>query len=819
MSLEKCLPGLVADGKLTREQADAAAEVYGRRKRHYERSMAPDTAEALASADAADAVERAAKRRMFLVLRQEKARKALLPSIMTGDKLDAKKLPKTIVRVDLRRRAVEGRAFALIDGILAAHRRTMTGKLRNPAQMDNIVRELFGQDTGDVSAKELADAWRQAGEMLRQRFNAGGGDIGKLEGWGLPQAHDSGKVRRAGWEVWRDAVLPNLDRAKMIDDATGKPFDDEGLEKVLRDVFETIRTDGWASHVPGVASGKKMLANRRAEHRFLHFKDAEAWLAYQKAFGRGSAFDAMMGHVRGMSRDIAAMELFGPNPESTVKWLTEGIEKQAQVMEGDNSRALGHAGSATFRTQRLWDEYTGSLSRPVNRNLALVGGTYRSIASAAKLGTAPISALGDLGTGFATRAFNGLPVHSLLGDYAKLLNPASDEGRRLAIRLGLGAQGWAGMVSTHSRYLLEEMTHETARRVSDFMMRASGLEAMTDAGKWANGLAWLGHLSEESGKSWDEIGGRVQRAFKRYGMGEKDWDAIRATPQEEDGGVDWIKPHNIADQELGDKLLEMIHSEDDFAVPAPDLETRAILHSKARPGTVFGEAMMSGPLLFKSFGVAVMVRHLGRMMEMPTLPGKLGYLTLLTVPLTIAGMASVELHELVKRRDPRPLTDPKLGLAGLVQGGGFGIASDLMNIMAEKRVDGLGQYLAGPLGEDLWNTAGGVFDLVKPIGMEALGMGGRDLDAAYRARQRAPWKLAKVALQDTPGTSLWYLRSMFEANVTDQLHMALSPTYMLDFGRARQAAQRQGQDYYWAPGTRLPQRAPDMSKALAAPPQ
>lgn len=838
MSIMNCIPGLVAEGKITQEQADLAEQVYGRRRRFYERSMAADAADAAAGADAAEAVTRAAERRKYLTLRQEKVRKTLLAAIMGGDGLDPKKLPRTIVAVDLRRRAIEGRAFALIDGILAAHRRTMAGKLRNPAQMDNIVRELFGVDTGDVSAKELADAWRQAGEMLRRRFNAAGGDIGKLEGWGLPQAHNSTLVRRAGWEAWRDAVLPNLDRARMIDEATGKPFDDEGLEAVLRDVYETIRTDGWAKRTPGATAGAKMMANRRAEHRFLHFRDADAWLAYQARFGHGSAFDAMMGHIRGMARDIAAMEKLGPNPEATVRWLAEGIDKQGHLRDGPvhpsriqklrakagggdpGAAAIDEGGAAAHKLNLLWDEYTGSLLRPVNRNLALAGGTYRAIAASAKLGTASVRKLSDFSFAFTTRAFNGLPLRTIVPDFVKLLNPASDAERRLAIRLGLGAEGWAGMTSVQNRYLLEEMANETARRLSDFVLRASGLDAMNSAAKWANGLAWLGHLTEIRDTKWRGLGGRLQRAFQRYGMGEAEWDAIRATPVEDDGGVDWIKPHNIEDPEVGDKLLELIHSEGDFAVPSPDLGTRAILHSKAKSGTVSGELIRSGPLLFKTFAVSVLARHLSRMMEIPSIPGRLGYLALLMIPTTVMGIVSTEIIEMLHGRDPQRLGDPKLIAEGMANGGGLTLAGDVVRQMAENRTDALGQMLGGPAGEDLWNLSKGTYDLVAPIGMRGAGVDEDTLQRAERAQQHAPWKLARVALGDTPTANLWWDRLAFDRLVADQVHMIADPNYAQSFQRMHAAARREGQGYFWAPGATAPERAPDLSRmtAPAAPP-
>jgi hypothetical protein len=56
---------------------------------------------------------------------------------------------------------------------------------------------------------------------------------------------------------------------------------------------------------------------------------------------------------------------------------------------------------------------------------ALGFSAYRALASsAAKLGGAPLTAIGDIGTGMATRRFNGLPIAGIVGDYLKQLNPA-----------------------------------------------------------------------------------------------------------------------------------------------------------------------------------------------------------------------------------------------------------------------------------------------------------------------------------------------------------------------------------------------------------
>jgi hypothetical protein len=81
---------------------------------------------------------------------------------------------------------------------------------------------------------------------------------------------------------------------------------------------------------------------------------------------------------------------------------------------------------------------------------------------------------------------------------------------------------------------------------------------------------------------------------------------IRNSPIEEHKGVGWILPHNIEDQSVGgaaDKLLQMIHNEVDFAVPMPDLRTRAFMNRHVKRGTIPGELIKSA-FLFKGSGSA-----------------------------------------------------------------------------------------------------------------------------------------------------------------------------------------------------------------------
>lgn len=813
MTIARCIPGLVDEGRLTADQAARAEAIFGERVRHHERGMGRPAAEALASDEALEALanEAARKRRNELLsLRVQQDRLVDAARYRGGDEgpLSGRAVAAMIDRdehapflnVEALRKAIVGEAHSQIDGILADHRRTVTGKLRNPAQMDEIGRAAFGE-TGNVglAAREMADAWGRVAEWLRLRYNAAGGNIAKLQRWGLPQSHDSAQVRRAGWEAWRDEIWDRLDRERMIDEGTGLAFTDEALERVLRDVFETIRTDGMAGSTPG-AGGMPALANRRQEHRFLQFRTYDDWAAYQARFGGGTAFDAMMGHIEGMARDIAAMEMFGPNPDHTLRWLVDGVEKQAALFGDDGGRAIDAAHAGRKKVERLWDEYTGSLRRPESRRIALGFGAFRSVQTAAKLGGAFLSSVSDFGTQAVTRIYNGLPATSMVRDYLRLMNPANEADRRFAVRRGLIAEEWGRMTAAQNRYLAEEIAGERASLLAEGVLRASGLSAHTQASRWSFGMEFLDTLQGEFGKSFDQLDGGFARVLDRYGFDASDWDAIRAsTPSLEHRGELFLGARDITDARLRSRVLAMVQSETDFAVPTADLTTRSIVNSVAPKGTIVGELTRSA-FLFKSFPMAILLSHGRRALAQQTWGGRLGYAAALTVATSIGGALAIQLKEIAKGRDPRPMDDISFVGAAVLQGGGLGIFGDFFGSAENRFGGGLASTLAGPVAQTVQNVG----DLT--IGNIAKAARGDETDVGK--------DVVKLLKQEVPGSSLWFARLAYERAVIDQFQELVDPDYRRAWRAAERRARDQGQEFYWEPGDVAPDRAPDFANLL-----
>ena len=819
MSLGACLPGLEADGKLTADQAAEARALYDELLADYARSGSRESAEALASSAVIDQLERNIARKDFLAGLTIKRRQAILRDMAAygtdigddrfrvqeaggngraidpraGRALISGRDPRAhYSSVEGRRLAIEGDAHRELDRLMAEQSAGLFGQVRNKAQLEDIVRELFGTDSGNASAKALAESWRRVAERLRQRFNAAGGDIGFRADWGLPQAHDWTKVRKAGFQTWRDAIADKLDRAKMIDERTGKPFSDEALELVLNDVWETIRSDGTHSMTPG-APGGKSLANRRADGRFLIFRSADDWMAYQQEFGSVDAYTAMMGHVDGMARDIAALEILGPSPETTLAFVKDTLVQSAGRDRSAGSNLVNEAKAANRAIDRLWDEYRGAHNATDKEWLALTFSALRSWEVATKLGGAMLTAVSDFGFQRSRRKFNGLSNATMVPQYLKMMRPFSGENQKIAVRRGLIAEEWAHRTAGQSRMFLEEMTGSIPRGVANFVLRASGLNRHTQSMRWVYGMETLATYTEAAGKAFGELEPELRGALARYGLDAADWDKLRTAPMDLDGGVEWISPHNAEDPQLAARFMEMVHGEKDIAVPVADLETRSTFNSMLPKGTMRGELGRS-MVQFKSFGLSVMLAQTREIMAM-TGGTAARYAAGLVVGTTLMGGVALQLKALAAGQDLRPMEDAEYWMAAMFQGGGLGIAGDFFYSAESRAGQSIGAWLAGPMFGDtqkIINTA----------------------------KAKDPRKSAvKTAKAFVPGNNLWYARTAFDRMVADTIDEAINPDIRNSRRRMQRYAEEQGTDYWWSPGSQTPSRAPDFANALEEGPE
>jgi hypothetical protein len=816
MSFDQCLATAVEGGELKQSDAD-------RLKRDFERFRAShaDTDPALAADQArkdlleslaADTAHKRRKAKLAMKNIQE------LDADLRSHRTPAGKADIAAAAIDKlehfgsakfssvagRHGAILGMAHAKMEVFLHHFRRgrLLGDKGRwNAADMENVLREAFGVDTGDAAAKGLAQAWKNTHEWLRQRFNAAGGAIGELDNWGLPQWHDPRALRKAGLAVWKDAIRPLLDVKRMRHPLTGKAVDAQELDGILDEIWSNVATEGWESREPSrQALGRGALSNQRAEHRFLVFQDPEGWLQYQNDFGGGGdVYAAMMAHINAMSKDIAAMEILGPNPNGTVEFMKQAVLKEAeQIAAGKPGRlggvkpdkALDKARQAQKRIDTVWGSIRGQLETPVSSRWANGFAAARSLITSSVLGSAALSSVSDVGTTVIARRFAGLPVGNAITDIVKGFSSYTE---RQAVQAGLVLDAAVHAFHAQARYVGTLGGPEWASYIADRVLTLSGLTPWTQAAKHAFGLAFQVEAGNQVGKALKDMPDALQATFRRWGFTDRQWDLMRKAPLHEEH---LLRPAEIAeriDPKLAERYIEMIRGETQFAVPEGSHRSRTVAISENQPGTVAGELARS-IFQFKSFGAVFVMLHGMRMQNMVArgeFAAGAAYAGGLLLSTTLFGAVALQLKAMASGRNPRDMTDPAYWASALLQGGGLGIYGDFLFANVNRYGSGFASTLGGPLidrANDFWNlTAGNVIQLASG-------------EKTHFGRE-----LVKFARGNIPGGNIWYLKLAFERVVMDQLQFLADPEANKAFKRQQQFWKKNyNQDYFWAPGKLAP---------------
>lgn len=840
-NISDCIDNAVAGGELKREKGEAAKAVLNDLIERYSAVMPDAQARALAQKDLGQATRRAARSRFHMVVNQLQTMRRLAAALQASDRPDLhlQSLVENVEGSGYKGESVVSLQRAYITSINAGIRDFLraTGQLpggfqRNKALLNEVIRELHLEDTGNQIAKDMAEAIRRQQKRMLREFNARGGDIGELADFAVSHSHDAQAMRRAGFQVWRDQIFDRLDWSRITDRVTGRPFaaragdppgDRAAAEALLNDVFESVTSLGWNKRFPAMTRGGRALYNQRAEARILHFKSGSDWIAYNEAFGSGDPFTSAVGGLHGMARDVALMRVLGPNPNAGFEYAAQVASRRAQQMRAQGARVRDIAGikreiegitnRAITRTRAMLAHADGTANTPAQgfEGAAAFMGGVRSFVVSTKLGSALLSSVSDTVTMESAASAIGMGGGRILTRHVALM--ASGAERQVAADLGFVAETLASMGAGAARYLGETFSPEITHRMADFTMRVSGLNFWTDMGRTAFKMEFAAHMGRQAGRSWADMDAPLRGGLEARGITPADWDILRdpASMMTAPNGAKFISPDWWLEHQtrlprdqaegLAMRLLAAMEEQQEFAIPSVNLAGRVAFQGDARPGTPLGEAARSG-VMFKSFAMSLMINQLRRFWAQPTPLARGVYAAKMMAGLTIMGALAVQLKELSKGRDPRPMDDRKFWAAAALQGGGVGIFGDFFAASTSRFGGGFGQTLAGPvigLGEDILTPVAS--NIARAVQGEDTLLG-RDI--------------ANLIRFNTPGaSSIWFQRRAFDALVADQLQLFLDPEADALFARATRRAERDfGTPLWWERGAALPSRAPDPGNAL-----
>lgn len=683
----------------------------------------------------------------------------------------------------------------------------------------DIARALFALDNPEAKpfrgAKEAADVagvihkWQ---EKARSDANLSGAWVGRLPGYIVRQSHNRAKIRSAGFEEWRAFLekggrdkKPLLDWSRIQDGTLKTP---EQRKNFLQAVYTHItmgrENRRQETSLGGPRPGSVGSAAARVSHeRVLHFTDADAWAAYNRAFGVGNLREAVLHGLMSSAQNTALMRTLGPSPQRNFDLIFHDV-RSAAYARGDRE-AVDTLDSMRKRLGNQLKEVDGTLNHEGHPGMAAVGRFVRTWTNMTKLGKVLLSSFSDMPLfggefSYQGKSFLGSMLEGIVG---LVHGRGSAEQQRILSQIGLFFDGMAADVT--ARFSGDELPGRMTR-MQNMFFKLSGLQWWTDAWRKNAGLMMAHGLALERNLDWNGLSRERRRLFGLYGIDAAQWDLLRQGGTREADGRDYFTPDAVDD--LGDGLLAeyllrhgqettphalanlrmdlqtrlrtMFRDRIDFAVLTPDAKTRSFTRFGTAAGTVEGEALRY-VMQFKSFPIAVMQKVWGRETIGRADEGKgaafmnFARMFLLT---TLFGYGSMTAKELLAGKNPRKIENAedfrKTFLAAAAQGGGLGIYGDFLFGEVNRMGGGPTATLLGPA----YGTVVNLADIYTRV---------RDGDSAAQAALR-------FAINNTPGSNLWWFRTGFDYAIGYQMFEMMKPGF---FARTRRRVKRENNQTFW----------------------
>lgn len=443
-----------------------------------------------------------------------------------------------IQSIEKQSQALHSRWMSLVADVFTKTQERF-GMSVNKAMTDDIIRVMFGGKSDNPEITAMAKEVSAALEEMRLAFNRAGGNIKKLDNFGFMTSHDQKKVALTDQSEWVSDALAGIDRNQYVKE-TGELMDELELKSMLEEIYKTISTNGankdllilnkQAKAGASPVGGRSKMANRHQESRALHFKDGDAWLAYQKKYGtydEAGFHEILKNHTHRMSTEVAMMQNLGSNPRNTFESLLDEAKTKLKA-DPQNGMKHGEIDKQAHRAMSMYNTLDAN-TRAIDSTLGNVMGGLRALMVASKLGGTTLTTFGDHASMKKVANMLGLSyTKSILPEYMKQLKQGAT--RDEALRFGLGINEMAGSMTRFGDADIVSSATKSGRfnaRMQAFAattMKLSGLNAVTAGAKRALNLVHMNKLAEMTRKTdWKDLGADDLKILKGNGITERDW--------------------------------------------------------------------------------------------------------------------------------------------------------------------------------------------------------------------------------------------------------------------------------------------------------
>lgn len=649
-----------------------------------------------------------------------------------------------------------------------------------------------GMTKQSVDAAKIIMKWQ---ESARIDENRAGAWIRKVPGYIVRQSHDILKIRAAGYDAWRNSILPRLDDV-TFDGVTDR-------EQFLRNVYNglasgvhlTTEKPDWMNGF----KGSQNAAKRASQERVLHFKDGISWHEYNQQFGTGSLREAVFGGLNSAARTTGMMRVLGTNPQNMFESIAKSIADDLKTTATPAAQA-DFAEKVRKLKKNTLTQVDGSLNIPGSVGWANASANVRGWLRMSQLGGAVISSFNDVPISatemrYQGQNFMGALLGAMKGRFSRY---GSAEEKEILSSIGVYSD-------TMTQEIIRRMSGDDSLsgkmwRAQQLFFKYNLMNFWTESGRNSNAMMITNWLAKNSDIQYANLSGDLRRVLDIHGIGDAEWNIYRGMDMADSEGRKFMttsgirsvpddviakyvegKGIKVTDRSIADardslegQLRGYILDRLNIAMAEPGDRTQAFMKMGTTPGTVAGEAFRFAGQ-YKSFTASFMQNVLGREVfgrgytpaglgESKTSSltnallnnGKGAFLGAanLFVWATMFGYLSMQSKLMLKGQTPRPAS-AKTFLAAASQGGGLGILGDFMF----GEVNRMG---AGPISSLLGPAASNADSVIRLF--QQTSRGDAKLGDWYR-----------TALDNTPFLNVFWLRTAMNGLILNRIQDALDP--------------------------------------------
>lgn len=652
-------------------------------------------------------------------------------------------------------------------------------------------------------------------DIVRQDANRAGAWIRKVDGYITRQSHDLLKIRGAGYDRWKEVILPKLD-ASTFDGITD-------INNFLENVYEGLSTgihlkndpNEWLKGFKGGANQAKKIS----QERVLHFKDGVSWFDYNSEFGIGSVEDAIVTGFERTAASTGLMRKLGTNPRYMFENIRDTVIDHVKL-KGD-AKATEALRNKMRSVEHEFMEVSGEINIPGNASVARVGAIMRAYQSMVKLGGALISSFNDIIVQSMELRYQGHNLFSATADtaFGRFQGLKTDAKQELLRQIGVYSTAmrdnliykYAGDTSLPGRMATLQRQY----------FKLNGLHWWTESGRQSAALTMSNTLARNLPTKYIDVQPELKRVLSLYNIGDKEWSLMQKAKLQDLDGKTYFSPTDLryipdddfaalvisrgvkvtensirdARETLEGNLRGYFLDRTAIAMTETGARTRALMRQGTKAGSVEGE-MLRFIGQFKSFSASFLQNTVGRELYgrgyTPAALGESGFKSLgnalrngqgewqgmaqLIVWTTVFGYLSLQAKTMLRGQEPRPLSKETV-TAAFLQGGGLGILGDFLFGEYNRFGGGALSTLAGPTIGDVAGTV--------------------DLWSKMLAGEAKVGDAFRFSLNHTPFLNLYYVRPVMDYLILNRIQETLSPGSL----RRHEANVRkeQGNDFFFPP--------------------